>query len=103
MFRMKMTSRIHRTKDYFTPQIYLHWIKIILISLFVISCGKEKKTDEVLTTKFGWEPGISAPKYYPVGDVKVDFGNAGHGSLTNFDNGWGNEYGGVDSPIFMVK
>jgi hypothetical protein len=94
---MKMTSRIRPIKDYFILQIYLHWIKIILISLFVISCGKEKKTDEILTTKFGWEPGISAPKYYPVGDVKVDFGNAGHGSLTNFDNGWGNEYGSVVS------
>ena len=46
-------------------------------------------------TKYPWQPGISAPKYYPVGDVKIDFGNAGQGSLTNFDNGWGDEYGAV--------
>jgi hypothetical protein len=90
-------SRIHRTKDYFTPQIYLRWIRIILISLFVISCGKEKKTDEVLTTKFGWEPGISAPKYYPVGSCFVDFGNAGHSSRMSFDNGWGDKFGSVIS------
>ncbi len=58
-----------------------------MISLSLLqSCHKNK---------YRWEPGISAPKYYPVGDVKIDFGNAGHGSLTNFDNGWGQTYGGV--------
>ena len=40
---------------------------------------------------------MSAPKYYLIGDVKIDFGNAGHGSLTNFDSGWGTEYGAVVS------
>lgn len=29
--------------------------------------------------------------------MKIDFGNAGHGSLTNFDNGWGDQYGSVVS------
>ncbi|GGP06640.1 hypothetical protein GCM10010992_27360 [Cloacibacterium rupense] len=61
---------------------------ISLSLLFLFSCQK---------TKFQWEPSISAPKYYPVGDVKIDFGNAGHGSLTNFDNGWGDTYGAVSS------
>lgn len=31
------------------------------------------------------------------GGVRVDFGNAGHGSLTNFDNGWGDQYGALSS------
>lgn len=61
---------------------------MIFLSTLLLSCQKNK---------YPWEPGISAPKYYPVGDVKINFGNAGHGSLTNFDNGWGNEYGGVVS------
>lgn len=61
---------------------------ISLSLLFLFSCEK---------TKFQWEPGISAPKYYPVGNVKINFHNAGHGSLTNFDNGWGDTYGSVAS------
>ncbi|WP_449399892.1 hypothetical protein [Chryseobacterium wanjuense] len=67
---------------------------IFLLSLTVSSCQKNK---------FQWQPGISAPKYYPIGDVKVNFGNAGHGSLTNFDNGWGNEYGGVVSGVNIKR
>jgi hypothetical protein len=48
---------------------------ISLTSLFLLfSCQR---------TKFQWQPGISAPKYYPVGGV-VDFGNAGHGT-THFE------------------
>ncbi|GGP06634.1 hypothetical protein GCM10010992_27330 [Cloacibacterium rupense] len=70
---------------------------LILISLFLISCEKEKKTDEILVDKFWWEPGISAPKYYPIGSCVVDFGNAGNSSRMSFDNGWGDEYGSVSS------
>lgn len=65
--------------------------------MFIISCSNEKKTDEILQTTFKWEPGISAPLYYPVGSCVVDFGNAGHSSGMSFDNGWGEEYGGVVS------
>lgn len=95
--KMIKNFRIRHIKDYFTPLIYLYRIKVILISLFLTSCHKEKKTDEILTTKFWWEPGISAPRYYPVGSCLVDFGNAGHSSRMSFDNGWGNVYGGVVS------
>lgn len=66
----------------------LNWLPMIFISFLLSSCQK---------TKFPWQPGISSPKYYLIGDVKVDFGNAGHGSITNFDSGWGNEYGAVVS------
>ncbi len=65
----------------------LNWLSMILfLSVLMSSCQK---------IKYQWEPGISAPKYYPIGDVKINFGNAGHGTLTNFDSGWGHEYGGV--------
>lgn len=61
---------------------------ISLTSLFMLfSCQR---------TKFQWEPGISAPRNYPVAGY-VDFGNAGHGSNTSFQNGWGNTYGAVSS------
>lgn len=53
---------------------------MIFLSTLLSSCQKNK---------YPWEPGISAPKYYPITDVVVDFGNAGNGSLTNFDNGRG--------------
>lgn len=66
----------------------LNWLPMIFISILLSSCQK---------TKFPWQPGISSPKYYLIGDVKVNFGNAGHGNITNFDSGWGNEYGGVVS------
>ena len=69
-------------------RIALNLLYLILILSVLFSCQK---------TKYQWEPGISAPKYYPVGDVKVNFGNAGYGTLTNFENGWGKEYGGVVS------
>ncbi|WP_346986446.1 DUF2931 family protein [Chryseobacterium sp. POE27] len=82
---MKKNLKTHLTKGNLTT---LNFLGIIFLSILLSSCQKNK---------YPWEPGISAPKYYPVGDVKIDFGNAGHGSLTNFDNGWGNEYGGVVS------
>lgn len=47
----------------------LNWLLMILISTLV-SCQKNKK--------FQWQPGISAPKYYPVAG-HIDFGNAGYG------------------------
>lgn len=60
---------------------------MMFLSLFLSSCQK---------TKYQWQPGISAPKYYPVAG-NISFENAGHGSNTSFANGWGNEYGGVVS------
>lgn len=83
---MKRIFKTRLTKEKFICQSLT--LMITLSLLFLFSCQK---------TKFQWEPGISAPKYYPVGDVKIDFGNAGHGSLTNFDNGWGDTYGAVSS------
>lgn len=57
-----------------------------MISLSLLqSCNKNK---------YRWEPGISAPKYYPVAG-NVDFGNAGNGSNTSFAPGWGQTYGAV--------
>jgi len=79
---MKMSLKPRLIKENTT---LLFWMLMISLSLLQ-SCNKNK---------YRWEPGISAPKYYPVGDVKIDFGNAGHGSLTNFDNGWGQTYGSV--------
>ena len=62
---------------------------ISLTSLFLLfSCQK---------TKFQWQPGISAPKYYPVGECVVDFGSAGNGTRMPFNSGWGNSYGSVVS------
>ncbi|WP_374461535.1 DUF2931 family protein [Chryseobacterium taeanense] len=82
---MKKNLKTLLTKGNLTT---LNLLGMIFLSTLLSSCQKNK---------YPWEPGISAPKYYPVGDVKIDFGNAGYGSLTNFDNGWGNEYGGVVS------
>ncbi|WP_449399894.1 hypothetical protein [Chryseobacterium wanjuense] len=64
----------------------LNWLLMILISALV-SCQKNKK--------YQWEPGISAPKYYPISESAIDFGNAGNGSRIPFDNGWGDAYGSV--------
>ncbi len=60
------------------------------------------KNEPTLKNKFWWEAGISAPKYYPIGDSKVDFGNAGNSSTTNFDNGWGEMYGAVVSDKYKT-
>ncbi|WP_160129413.1 DUF2931 family protein [Kordia antarctica] len=60
--------------------------------LLLISCNQSNTKD-----RFQWEAAMSAPKYYPVGGAKVNFGNAGNSSLTNFDNGWGHPYGTVSS------
>lgn len=69
-------------------RIVLNWLSLILfLSVLMSSCQK---------TKYQWEPGISAPKYYPIGG-KISFGNAGNGSNIAFDSGWGKEYGGVVS------
>ncbi|SIQ95888.1 Protein of unknown function [Chryseobacterium sp. RU33C] len=58
-----------------------------MISLSLLqSCNKNK---------YRWEAGISAPSYYPAADVRVGFDNAGNGSLTSFDPGWGQTYGAV--------
>lgn len=59
---------------------------MILLSLLLSSCKK---------TEYSWQPGISAPKYYPVGDIRVNFGNAGNGSNFSIDPGWGKTYGAV--------
>jgi hypothetical protein len=68
----------------------LIWTLAISLSTTLISCYKEPN-------KFQWQHGISAPKFYPIGGVSVDFNVAGNGSLTNFDNGWGDQYGSVVS------
>lgn len=65
----------------------LNWLFTISLSILLFSCQK---------TKYPWQPGISAPKYYPVAG-NISFSNAGHGSNTSFDNGWGSEYGAVVS------
>ncbi|OPC54759.1 DUF2931 family protein [Elizabethkingia anophelis] len=82
---MKKNLKTHLIKGLY---ISLNWLLMISLGSLLLSCSK---------TKYEWEPGISAPKYYPVGGVRVDFGNAGHGSLTNFDNGWGDQYGALSS------
>ncbi|MCW3160532.1 DUF2931 family protein [Chryseobacterium oryctis] len=61
---------------------------MISLSVLLFSCQK---------TKYPWQPGISAPKYYPIADVFVDFKNGRNGSRITFDNGWGNSYGSVVS------
>ncbi|HAY3550864.1 DUF2931 family protein [Elizabethkingia meningoseptica] len=60
---------------------------MISLSILLFSCQK---------IKYPWQPGISAPKYYPVAG-NISFNNAGHGSNTSFANGWGSEYGSVVS------
>ncbi|SIQ95918.1 DUF2931 family protein [Chryseobacterium sp. RU33C] len=67
-----------------TPTL-LFWMLMISLSLLQ-SCNKNK---------YRWEAGISAPSYYPAADVRVGFDNAGNGSLTSFDPGWGQTYGAV--------
>ncbi|WP_165764586.1 DUF2931 family protein [Flavobacterium cyanobacteriorum] len=66
-----------------------------MVILLYISC--QDKRNSIPVDKFMWEAGISAPKYYPVGDCSVDLQYSGNGSLTNFDNGWGSGYGTVVS------
>ncbi|MCW3160529.1 DUF2931 family protein, partial [Chryseobacterium oryctis] len=61
---------------------------MISLSLVFFSCKKQEK--------YPWQPGISAPKYYPVAG-HVDFGIAGNGSGIAFDSGWGDTYGAVVS------
>ncbi|BAP29376.1 uncharacterized protein CHSO_0339 [Chryseobacterium sp. StRB126] len=61
---------------------------MIFLNLVLSSCQK---------TKFKWQPGLSAPKYYPIADVAINFENAGNGTQMPFDSGWGTEYGGVVS------
>lgn len=69
-----------------TP-IVLNWLCMILfLSILMSSCQK---------TKYQWEAGISAPKYYPAGNIRVNFGNAGNGSTVSIDPGWGQTYGAV--------
>jgi hypothetical protein len=68
-------------------------ISFVLILFGIILSSCDKKSDD----KFQWEAGISAPKYYPIGGVKVDLEYAGYSSLTNLDNGWAYNYGGIVS------
>lgn len=82
---MKKNIETHLTNE--KPILPLNLL-LISLSLLLFSCQK---------TKYPWQPGISAPRYYPIGDVKIDFGNAGHGSITSFANGWGDQYGSVVS------
>lgn len=68
-------------------------ISFVLILFGIILSSCDKKSDD----KFQWEAGISAPNYYPIGGVKVNLEYAGYSSLTNLDNGWGYNYGGIVS------
>ncbi|WP_276702630.1 DUF2931 family protein [Chryseobacterium sp.] len=79
---MKKNLKIHLTKG---NTIRLFWMLMIGINLLQ-SCSNKK---------YRWEAGISAPKYYPVSDVRISFENAGNGSLTSLDPGWGQTYGAV--------
>lgn len=67
-------------------------IILFMIAAMNMSCKHEDT--------FWWEADISAPKYYPVSGSKVNFGNAGNSSGTNFDNGWGFAYGAIVSDKF---
>ncbi|MCD1115270.1 DUF2931 family protein [Chryseobacterium turcicum] len=65
----------------------LNWLCMILfLSILMSSCQK---------TKYQWEAGISAPKYYPAGNIRVNFDNASNGSTFSIDPGWGQTYGAV--------
>lgn len=79
---MKKNLKTHLMKEQNT---LLFWMLMISLSLLQ-SCNKNK---------YRWEAGISAPSYYPAADVRVGFDNAGHGSLTSFNPGWGQTYGAV--------
>lgn len=81
---MKKTTKTRLTQEKPTPLLFL---LLTGLSLMLFSCQK---------TKYPWQPGISAPKYYPVAG-HIDFGNAGNGSNTSFANGWGSQYGSVVS------
>ncbi|SHK28272.1 DUF2931 family protein [Epilithonimonas mollis] len=81
---MKKNIKTRLIKEFHTLP---HNLLLISLSLLLFSCQKKK---------YPWQPGISAPRYYPVAG-HVDFGNAGNGSNTSFANGWGDQYGGVVS------
>ncbi|PQA93768.1 hypothetical protein B0A70_08240 [Chryseobacterium piscicola] len=80
---MKKSLKIHPIKENI---IHLFWMLVICISMLQ-SCSKNK---------YRWEPGISAPKFYPVAG-NVDFENVGNGSNTSFAPGWGQSYGAIVS------
>jgi hypothetical protein len=71
----------------------LIYLLLTLLAFFLTSC----QYDGIPKDRFNWDAAYSAPKYYPIGGARVDFGNAGMSSITNFDNGWGDEYGAVSS------
>ncbi|MFA7449102.1 MAG: DUF2931 family protein [Weeksellaceae bacterium] len=71
-----------------TKQTSFYFLLVLCVILCLLSCKDNNR--------YQWQPAISAPKYYPVAG-NVDFGNAGHGSNTSFDKGWGRGYGGVVS------
>lgn len=81
---MKKNIKTRLIKEFHTLP---HNLLLISLSLLLFSCQKKK---------YPWQPGISAPRYYPVAGT-VDFGNAGNGSNTSFANGWGDQYGSVVS------
>ena len=57
----------------------------------MVSCQNSKKMDE----KFDWNPGISAPKYYPMEVYKAHFVNADNSSIGAFPSvvGYGLPWG----------
>jgi hypothetical protein len=69
------------------------YLFLTLLTFFLTSC----QYDGIPKDRFNWDAAYSAPKYYPIGGARVDFGNAGMSSITNFDNGWGDNYGAVSS------
>ena len=78
-----------------SPSFLFLLLAISFCLVFAISC--QNKKEAIPENKFWWEAGISAPKYYPISDSKVDFGLAGNSCLTNFDNGWGQNYAAIVS------
>ena len=72
-------------------------IRNIAYLIFSLTLVLHSCTNNIFNDRYQWEAAMCAPKYYPVGGARVDFGNAGNSSLTNFDNGWGHPYGAVSS------
>ncbi|WP_419869159.1 hypothetical protein [Chryseobacterium sp. CT-SW4] len=68
------------TQDLPIIHIYQTRIKLILISFLLInliSCSNKKENDiKHNINTYNWNAAISSPKFYPVGDSRVDFGYA---------------------------
>jgi hypothetical protein len=72
----------------------LSWLLMILL-IALISCFNKKENEKSLKAAdtYNWTAAISSPKFYPIGNVTVDFGYASANVLTSFDSGWGDTSG----------